>query len=208
MPGKRRAAGPAVTAKPAKPTRTRKQKFLRVGKWVGITGLVCVLLAAGSFVFLYQTIDIPDEGNAEFRTETTYVYYNDNKTELGKYATQNRDSISLDEMPQTIQDAVVAAENQSFWTDQGIDPKGILRAAFSNARGNTTQGASTITQQYVKILYLTQDRTLTRKAKEAILSLKLQRQQSKRRSSRATSTRSTSAAGPTASRPPPRRTST
>ena len=61
----------------------------------------------------------------------------------------------------------------------GIDPKGILRAAFSNARGNCTQGASTITQQYVKILYLTQERSLKRKLKEAFLSLKIQREQSK-----------------------------
>ncbi len=179
MPGKRRAAGPAVTKKPVKPTRTRKQKFLRVGKWVGIVGLVCVVLAAGSFVFLYQTIDVPDP-NEDFQTETSYVYYNGGKSELGRFARQNRDSIPLDEMPQSIQDAVVAAENQSFWTDKGIDPKGIVRAAFSNARGNATQGASTITQQYVKILYLTQDRSLDRKAKEAILSLKLQRQMSKK----------------------------
>ena len=54
-----------------------------------------------------------------------------------------------------------------------------MRAAFSNAQGNATQGASTITQQYVKILYLTQERSYTRKVKEAILSLKVQRQQSK-----------------------------
>ncbi len=181
MPGKRRAAGPPVTKPAAKKgtPRTRKQKLLRVGKWVGLVGLVFVLMAAGSFVFLYQTIDVPDP-NEDFQTQTSFVYYNDGKTELGRYATQNRESIPLDEMPQNIQDAVVAAENQSFWTDKGIDPKGILRAAFSNARGNATQGASTITQQYVKILYLTQERSLTRKAKEAILSLKLQRQQSKK----------------------------
>jgi membrane peptidoglycan carboxypeptidase len=178
LPGKRRAAGPTVKKKPT-PRRTRKQKLLRVGKWVGLVGLVCVLLGAGTFVFLYQSIDIPDP-NEDFQTQTSFVYYSDGKTELGRYATQNRESITLEEMPQNIQDAVVAAENQSFWTDKGIDPKGILRAAFSNARGNATQGASTITQQYVKILYLTQERSLTRKAKEAILSLKLQRQQSKK----------------------------
>ena len=62
----------------------------------------------------------------------------------------------------------MAAEDQSFWTNQGIDPKGILRAAFSNARGNSTQGASTITQQYVKILYLTQERSLQRKAQGGV----------------------------------------
>ena len=62
-------------------------------------------------------------------------------------------------MPETVKDAVVAAEDRTFWTNQGIDPKGILRAAFNNAAGNDTQGASTITQQYVKILYLTQERS-------------------------------------------------
>ena len=79
-----------------------------------------------------------------------------------------------------MQDAVVAAENRTFWTDKGLDPKGILRAAFSNAQGNEQQGASTITQQYVKILYLTSERSYQRKVKEAIVSLKIQNQLSKR----------------------------
>lgn len=147
-------------------------------KWGLVGCLVLGLLGAGTFVYAYQTIDIPDP-NAEFLTETTHVYYADGKTELGSFAEQRRDALDYDEMPETIKEAVVAAENRSFWTDRGIDPKGILRAAFSNAQGNSTQGASTITQQYVKILYLTQDRTLTRKVKEAVLSLKIQNQYSK-----------------------------
>ncbi|WP_244930664.1 transglycosylase domain-containing protein [Nocardioides sp. W7] len=177
MNGKRRAAGPAQKKAP-KPPRTRKQKVLRVAKWVGIVGLVCTLLAAGSFVALYQAIDVP-KPNEEFQDETTVVSYA-NGDKLGTFATQNRDIIPLEEMPESLQNAVVAAENQSFWSDSGLDPKGILRAAFSNASGGTTQGASTITQQYVKILYLNQDRSYTRKVKEAILSLKIQRQQSKK----------------------------
>ncbi len=177
MNGKRRAAGPAQKKAP-KPARTRKQKMLRAGKWVGIVGLVCTLLAVGSFVALYQAIDVPAP-NEEFQDETTVVSYA-NGDKLGTFATQNRDIIRLEEMPETLQNAVVAAENQSFWSDRGIDPKGILRAAFSNASGGSTQGASTITQQYVKILYLNQDRSYTRKVKEAILSLKIQRQQSKK----------------------------
>src|SRR5690606_10629983 len=83
------------------------------------------------------------------------------------------------EMPDTVKDAVVTAEDRSFWTNRGIDPKGILRAAFSNAQGNDRQGASTITQQYVKILYLTQEQSYKRKIREAVVSLKLHRQQSK-----------------------------
>ena len=82
-------------------------------------------------------------------------------------------------MPKQLQNAVIAAEDRTFYTNHGIDPKGIIRAAFNDARGGATQGASTITQQYVKILYLTQERSLSRKVHEAILSLKLQKQQSK-----------------------------
>ena len=92
---------------------------------------------------------------------------------------QNRTSIPLSDVPRNVQDAVIAAEDRTFYTNKGIDPKGILRAAFSNARGGSTQGASTITQQYVKVFYLSQERTLKRKVKEAFVSLKLQRQQSK-----------------------------
>ncbi|HEU5036119.1 MAG TPA: transglycosylase domain-containing protein [Nocardioides sp.] len=178
MSGKRRAAGTTGTTASPKRPRTRKQQVLRVVKWGAITGLVLVLVAVAGFVFLYKTIDIPDP-NEDFLTQTSKIYYADGKTELGDFAIQNRDSIPLKEMPETLQDAVVAAENRTFWTDKGIDPKGIIRAAFSNASGNATQGASTITQQYVKILYLSQERSYQRKAKEAVLSLKIQRTQSK-----------------------------
>jgi membrane peptidoglycan carboxypeptidase len=136
------------------------------------------LLGAAAFAVGYTTTDIPDP-NRDFETQTTFVYYADGKHEIGQFADQNRTSIPLSDVPQHVQDAVIAAEDRTFYTNKGIDPKGILRAAFSNARGNSTQGASTITQQYVKVFYLSQERTLSRKVKEAFLSLKLQRRQSK-----------------------------
>src|SRR6185312_3065512 len=132
----------------------------------------------GVFVYLYKTTSIPDP-NQDFQTQSSFVYYSDGKTEVGQYATQNRQIIQLADMPKKLQNAVVAAEDRTFWTNHGIDPKGIIRAAFNDARGGATQGASTITQQYVKILYLTQERSLDRKVHEAILSLKLQKQLSK-----------------------------
>jgi membrane peptidoglycan carboxypeptidase len=174
---KRRAAGPAVTRKPRKPGTTRR-RLRRALKWFLIVAIVGTLLLAGGFVYLYQTTPIPDP-NKDFQTQTSFVYYNDGKTQLGQYATQNRQIISYGDMPQQLKDAVVAAEDRTFWTNSGIDPKGIIRAAFNDARGGATQGASTITQQYVKILYLTQERSVSRKVHEAILSLKLQKQQSK-----------------------------
>lgn len=175
MAGKR--AAPTRSTK-AKTPKTPKQRILWFLKWGLIGGLVMMLVAAAGFFVAYRMIDIPDP-NDEFLTETTHVYFADGKTDLGQFAIQKRDAIDYDEMPESIKDAVVAAENQSFWTDEGIDPKGILSAAFNNASGGTTRGASTITQQYVKILYLTQERTWKRKLKEAILSLKIQNQYSK-----------------------------
>jgi len=162
--------------KPKKPM-TPKAWVLRVLKWGGITGLALALVGAGTFVYFYQTIDIPD-ANEEFLDEQSSILYQ-NGDRLGTFALQKRDYIALTDMPDSIKEAVVAAENQSFWTDSGIDPKGIMRAVFNNASGNSTQGASTITQQYVKILYLTQEQSYTRKIKEAILSLKIQRQLTK-----------------------------
>ncbi|MBO0846401.1 MAG: penicillin-binding protein [Nocardioides sp.] len=163
--------------KPKRPGTT-KRRVLRILKWFLIAALVGSLCLVGVFVYLYKTTSIPNP-NKDFETQTSFVYYSDGKTELGQYATQNRQIIPLSEMPQNLQDAVVAAEDRTFWTNSGIDPKGIIRAAFNDASGGATQGASTITQQYVKILYLTQERSLSRKVHEAILSLKLQKQLSK-----------------------------
>ena len=147
-------------------------------KWVGIVGASVFVLGLVLLAVAYARTDIPDP-NEGYEAQTSYVYYADGKTVLGKFAEQNRTSIELDDVPTHVQDAVVAAEDRTFWTNKGIDPKGILRAAFNNASGGSTQGASTITQQYVKIFYLTQDQTWSRKAKEAILSLKIQRQMNK-----------------------------
>jgi membrane peptidoglycan carboxypeptidase len=177
---KRRAAGPPQqkSSLSSKRPRTRKQKVWRVFRWMLVMALVGLLVVSGGFVYLYQSTAIPDP-NKDFETQTSFVYYAGSKSEVGSFATQNRESIPIGEMPDTLQNAVVAAENRSFWSDQGIDPRGIVRAAFSNAKGNATQGASTITQQYVKILYLSQERSYQRKMKEAVLSLKLQRTKSK-----------------------------
>ncbi|WP_235737532.1 transglycosylase domain-containing protein [Nocardioides alcanivorans] len=175
MSGKRKATA-AGDKRPERPLW--KRRLLKTLKWSGITGLVLALLSVLTFVILYRAIDVPDP-NADFQTQTSYVYYSDGKTEVGRYANQNRNSIAFSDMPDTVKAAVVAAEDRSFWSNRGIDPKGILRAAFSNAQGNDRQGASTITQQYVKILYLSQEQSYKRKIREAIVSLKLHRQQSK-----------------------------
>jgi membrane peptidoglycan carboxypeptidase len=174
-PTSRRAVKPGSKTASGKP---RKSIGRRILKWGLLAVLAFVLLGGLAFAYGYTTTNIPDP-NKDFQAQTTFVYYSDGQHEIGRFANQNRTSIPLSDVPQHVQDAVIAAEDRTFETNQGIDPKGILRAAFSNAKGGSTQGASTITQQYVKVLYLSQERTLTRKVKEAFVSLKIQRQQSK-----------------------------
>ena len=176
--GSRAGHAKGRSRKKQKPKLTRNEKIRKALKYALIAGLVGCLVLVSMFYVAYRSTDIPSE-NAAFQAQTTNVYYADGKTKLGQYAVQNRESIPLADVPKVMQDAVVAAEDRTFWTNRGIDPKGIIRAAFSNAKGGATQGASTITQQYVKILYLSQERTLKRKIKEAFLSLKIQQKKSK-----------------------------
>ena len=122
--------------------------------WLTVLALAGILVLMGIFYFAYKNTQIPS-ANAAYEAQTSYVYYSGG-AKIGQFAEQNRQSIPLADIPQSMQNAVIAAEDRTFYTNKGIDPKGILRAAFSNAQGNATQGASTITQQYVKILYLGQ----------------------------------------------------
>lgn len=93
---------------------------------------------------------------------------------------QNRTSIPLEQIPTITQSAVVAIEDARFWSHRGVDPRGIARAASSNAKdGETGQGGSTITQQYVKTALLTPEKTIRRKLEEASLALSIERNYSK-----------------------------
>lgn len=94
---------------------------------------------------------------------------------------ENRRPVQLEQVPQHLIDAVVVTEDVRFWQHPGVDPIGIVRAFFKNVRAKgVTEGGSTLTQQLVKNYYLTNERTLRRKAVEAIMSLILDAKYSKR----------------------------
>ncbi len=148
-------------------------------RWVAALSVGGFVLGAIVFFILYQFIDIPDP-NADFQTQTTNVYYSDGKHRIGTFATQDRENVTLDKVSEDMQAAVIAAEDRTFYSNRGIDIRGIIRAARNNAQsGAITGGGSTITQQYVKILYLSQDQSYIRKVREAILSIKIHNQLSK-----------------------------
>ena len=158
-----------------KTPRTRKQKVLGFFKWLLIVGLAFTLLLSMIGVILYRRLELP-EPNSDFTTSNTYLYYRDGETELGNLSVHNRQPITYEEMPQYIKDAVIAAEDRTFWTNQGISFVGLGRNAIRLVTGGEVAGGSTITQQYIKLMYLTTERTLQRKLKEMVLATKMSRE--------------------------------
>ena len=107
--------------------------------------------------------------------QTSILYYDDGVTELGRLGEANRVSVEFDQIPVQTQQAVLAAEDREFYEHGGFSIKGISRAVVTNLIGATgAGGGSTITQQYAKNAYLTQERTITRKLRELVLSIKLE----------------------------------
>ena len=116
----------------------------RIALAMALVMLVGVLGVAGLVVYGYTTTTRPN-ANADFQTATTFVYYNNGKSQLGSFAIQNRQPLTFEEIPDDVKEAVVAAENRDFWTDQGISIRGMFRSAWAILRGGELQGGSTVT---------------------------------------------------------------
>jgi membrane peptidoglycan carboxypeptidase len=123
----------------------------------------------------YAMTPVPDDPTVKgVQDQASVFYFRDGKTEIGRIGTK-REMISVKQVPQPVQDAVLAAENRSFRTDPGFSPTGIARAVWNNVRGGATQGGSTITQQLSKNYYSDpNNRTMSRKFKELFISVKLE----------------------------------
>ncbi|HET8615028.1 MAG TPA: transglycosylase domain-containing protein [Actinomycetales bacterium] len=154
------------------------RRFVPSWRLVLGTAATVVLLGVIGFSALYASVDVPDP-NKLVTANASVVYWADGKTELGRFAEVNRESVPLSQVPEQVQHAVLSAEDRSFYTNMGFSPKGIARAVWVKATGGAKQGGSTITQQYVKNYFLTSNRTLTRKAKEFVISLKVEQKESK-----------------------------
>ncbi|MFE6483104.1 transglycosylase domain-containing protein [Streptomyces sp. NPDC057757] len=173
--GRRRAA-PKRSAKGKAGRRSGIRRFLNWKTLLGTFFGFC-LLGMGAFIVLYLVVDVP-EGNAAAQQQSNIYQYSDGSA-LARTGEVNREVVDLAKVPKEVQRTFVAAENKSFYTDSGIDFKGTARGLINTLSGKGLQGGSTITQQYVKNYYLTQDQTVTRKLKEMVISLKVDQQQSK-----------------------------
>ncbi|MFD7062210.1 transglycosylase domain-containing protein [Streptomyces sp. NPDC059906] len=156
-----------------------KSRIRRLFTWKKILGTffgLC-LLGMGAFIVLYMMIDIP-EGNPEAELQSNVYKYSDGSV-MARTGDRNREIVDLAKVPKDVQRSFVAAENKTFYEDAGVDLKGTARGVLNTLSGKGAQGGSTITQQYVKNYYLTQEQTVSRKLKELVISLKLDREKSK-----------------------------
>ncbi len=139
--------------------------------------------AAFTESFLGKSIDsmLPDATKVtSFSRPGTITILSTNKKVIQKLGPTTREKVEQGSIPLLVRQAFIAAEDRRFLDHNGVDLWGIARAVVSNIRqGAVMEGGSTITQQLARMVFLSQDRTLTRKFKEAALAFKLERQLSK-----------------------------
>ncbi|KUH37100.1 MULTISPECIES: transglycosylase domain-containing protein [Streptomyces] len=146
-----------------------------VPSWKLAAGLCAgfLVMLTGGATLAYAMVELPDPDKAATAQNNVY-YWSDGSQMAATGGEVNRQIIGYGDIPEAMQDAVVSAENKTFWTDSGVDPMGIGRALFNMATGGETQGGSTITQQYVKNNRLNnQSQTLDRKFKELFISIRV-----------------------------------
>jgi penicillin-binding protein 1A len=160
------------------------KKFLRILLNIFFWMFVAGIATLAALILIYGN-DLPDYKKlATYAPPVATRLYASDGSLLQEYAEERRVFIDYADMPPMLVNAFIAAEDQNFWTHPGIDIQGITRALANNAlramgRDTTLSGASTITQQVAKNFFLTSERTISRKIKEAILALRLERSFSK-----------------------------
>ena len=134
-------------------------------------------------VFFYYSRQLPNPNAWQNRRviQSTKIYDRDNKTLLYEiHGEEKRTVIPFSEIPQMVKNATIVAEDAEFYQHSGVNIRGILRAIWNDVRSGTTlEGGSSITQQLIKNTYLTPERTFSRKIKELILAIALERRYSK-----------------------------
>ncbi|MEX1064094.1 MAG: transglycosylase domain-containing protein [Candidatus Paceibacterota bacterium] len=172
-------------AKSAYMQRSKKKKkpsqlknFFLTLLLLAVTGLVFLVV-----IFLYYARQVPDPSAIAARrvSESTKIYDNTRESLLYDiHGEEKRTIIPWEQIPQTVKDATLAAEDSDFYNHGGIDFRGILRALYKDLRNlDASQGGSTITQQLIKKSLLGDEKTIARKVKEAVLSVQIERKFSK-----------------------------
>ncbi|TDE32032.1 transglycosylase domain-containing protein [Actinomadura sp. 6K520] len=160
---------------PGRP-RSRRSRLLRRTLFV-MLGFLGFCVAAFAVAYLFTPVPSPLEKAV---AQGPTFYYSDGKTQIAKTGV-NRDAVDLDRIPESTRNAVIAAENGTFYEDPGVSVRGTARAFWSTVTGRQLQGGSTITQQMVRNYYggIGKERSVTRKLKEVMVALKVDQEKEK-----------------------------
>lgn len=165
----------------AQQPKAKVSRGRRILYWVCGILIVCVGLPAVALLIAYARADVPEPGELA-TSQISQIYAADSATELARIVPPdgNRQQVSWDQIPETLQNAVVAAEDREFWTNPGFSVSGFGRAILGQITGNDSAGGgSTITQQYVKNTLVGNERSVQRKIRELVYSMKMANEWSK-----------------------------
>jgi membrane peptidoglycan carboxypeptidase len=153
-----------------------------LGLALGLGGALAILLAV-VVAYIYNATPVPTEQMAAVNFQESTVYAADGKTVIGRFGNTNRQVMNYNQIPTKIIDSVLAAEDRNFFNEGGISPTGIMRAAYADvtSSGNSLQGGSTITQEFVRNYYngIGTAQTASRKIKEIFVAMKIAKDKSK-----------------------------
>jgi penicillin-binding protein 1A len=138
--------------------------------------LVLILVLSIAGLYLYYTPTLPSkEEIAQIELQIPLRIYDKDKRLIAEYGRKRRIPLALKDIPQRLQDAFIAIEDARFYKHHGVDSKGVVRALYKMvSTGSRREGASTITMQLARNAYLSRERTLERKIREALLAIKIE----------------------------------
>ncbi|EGP5232428.1 PBP1A family penicillin-binding protein [Enterococcus faecium] len=158
----------------------KKGLFIKI--LLGILSFFCILFLAGVGLFWYYAKDAPELTDKKLDATVSSKLYTQDGELFEDLGAEKREKISANELPKTLEDAIVSVEDRRFYKHIGVDPIRIIGSALSNFTSGGLQGGSTLTQQLIKLSFFstsTEDQTLKRKAQEAWMAVRLEQKKSK-----------------------------
>ncbi|MBR3499143.1 MAG: PBP1A family penicillin-binding protein [Selenomonadaceae bacterium] len=159
--------------------KKKSSTFLKV--FIGLIIFIIVMAVGVGIGFVTANLNVKADLSKDILPPASSHIYDSAGNEIAIiHATENRVPVKIEQIPVNLQNAFVAIEDNRFYEHKGVDPRGLLRAFYTNiVRQEIAEGGSTITQQLAKNAYLTQDRTIKRKIQEIFLALQLEKQYTK-----------------------------
>jgi 1A family penicillin-binding protein len=144
-------------------------------RWPLFGAAICILILFGFYLWILKDLPSPNKLATKHQPVSTKIYDRQGRLMYTLYnGDENRSLITLDKVPQDLINATIAIEDQDFFHHQGFSVRGIVRAIDRNIFKHKVEGGSTITQQLVKNVLLTPEKTITRKIKELVLSIEVE----------------------------------